>query len=610
MTQAIRLPIIDLTSPDRTSTARAIRQACVDVGFFYLINHGVEEKFFNKVLQQSKKFFSLPLDEKMKVVRRNHRGYTPLYAEKLDPSSTTQGDSKESFYIGSPEDKSVASNLNQWPAEEVLPCWRSTMEDYHTRVLDAGVRLISLIALALELDEDFFQKTGACNPPNGVLRLLHYPGELQLSEQVVYGASAHSDYGMLTLLATDGVGGLQARLPGEIQATSDMGRCASSQWVGSLHIMGFLYLHCGTYKLLNDEGDGDIVLGELEYFGECRDFGYCRRFKVEEVSGAIRTMRRGRAMGPDEIPVDFWKFSGESGLRWLTNLFNNIFKAAKMPKAWRWNTMIPLFKNKGDIQSCNNYWGIELLSHMMKIWERVVDRRLRKIVSISENQFVFMPGRSTTEAIHLVRRLVEQYRERKRDLHMVFIDLEKAYDKVPREVLWRCLEGQVPWCMLFADDIVLIDESRQGVNDKLEVWRQTLVAIRPAMLYGAECWPVKNSHIQKLKVSEMRMLLWMCGFTRADRIRNEIIREKVGVVLVEDKMREVRLRWFVHVMRRGMDAPVRRRERLALDGFKRGRGRSKKYRREVIRCDMKLLQLTEDMTLDRKVWRKSIRIEG
>lgn len=103
--------------------------------------------------------------------------------------------------------------------------------------------------------------------------------------------------------------------------------------------MGFLYLHCGTYKLLNDEGDGDIVLGELEYFGECRDFGYCRRFKVEEVSGAIRTMRRGRAMGPDEIPVDFWKFSGESGLRWVTNLFNIIFKAAKVPEAWRWSTI-------------------------------------------------------------------------------------------------------------------------------------------------------------------------------------------------------------------------------------------------------------------------------
>ncbi|KAJ8557949.1 hypothetical protein K7X08_004715 [Anisodus acutangulus] len=209
MTESIQLPIIDLTSPDRISTARAIRQACVEVGFFYLINHGVDEKLFKQVVEQSKQLFSLPLEEKMKLVRRKHRGYTPLYAEKLDPTSATQGDSKESFYIGPLEGKSVVSNLNQWPAEEVLPCWRSTIEDYHRRVLDAGIRLISLVALALELDEDFFHKAGACDSPNGFLRLLHYPGKLQLPEQVVYGASAHSDYGMLTLLATDGVGGLQ-----------------------------------------------------------------------------------------------------------------------------------------------------------------------------------------------------------------------------------------------------------------------------------------------------------------------------------------------------------------------------------------------------------------
>ncbi|KAF3670996.1 putative 2-dehydro-3-deoxyphosphooctonate aldolase [Capsicum annuum] len=99
----------------------------------------------------------------------------------------------------------------------------------------------------------------------------------------------------------------------------------------------------------------------------------------------------------------------------------------------------------------------------------------------------------------------------------------------------------------------------------------------------------------------MRMLRWMCGLTRGDRVRNEIIREKVGVASVDNKMREGRLRWFGHVMRRGTNAPVRRCERLALDGFRKRRGRPNKYWREVIKHDMEQLQLTEDMTLDRKV---------
>lgn len=70
-------------------------------------------------------------------------------------------------------------------------------------------------------------------------------------------------------------------------------------------------------------------------------------------------MRKGRATMPNEIPIDFWKYSGGAGLRWMIDLFNGIFRTLKMPEAQIWSMMIPLYKNKGNIQSCNNYKGIK-----------------------------------------------------------------------------------------------------------------------------------------------------------------------------------------------------------------------------------------------------------
>ncbi|KAM2694147.1 hypothetical protein EV2_008244 [Malus domestica] len=132
--------------------------------------------------------------------------------------------------------------------------------------------------------------------------------------------------------------------------------------------------------------------------------------------------------------------------------------------------------------------------------------------------------------------------------------------------------------------------------------------IRPAMLYGTECWAVKHQHVHKMGVAEMRMLRWMCGHTRKDKIRNEDIRGKVGVAEIEGKMRENRLRWFGYVQRRPTDAPIRRCDYGTEVQGRRGRGRPKKTLEETLRKDLEYLDLTKDMTQDRAQWRSKIHI--
>jgi hypothetical protein len=90
-----------------------------------------------------------------------------------------------------------------------------------------------------------------------------------------------------------------------------------------------------------------------------------------------------------------------------------------MPDKWRQNILVPIFKNNGGVQSCTNYRGIKLISHTMKLWERIIEHRLREVTNVTENQFGFMPGRSTMEPIFLIRQLMERWKEQKKDLHMV-----------------------------------------------------------------------------------------------------------------------------------------------------------------------------------------------
>ncbi|KAK3521466.1 hypothetical protein QTP70_005778 [Hemibagrus guttatus] len=260
------------------------------------------------------------------------------------------------------------------------------------------------------------------------------------------------------------------------------------------------------------------------------------KIRKDEVRKALKRMKSGKAVGPDDIPVEVWKCLGEAAVEFLTSLLNRVLESERMPEEWRRSVFVPIFKNKGDVQSCSNYRGIKLMSHTMKLWERVVEARLRKVVEICEQQYGFMPRKSTTDAIFALRILMEKYRDGQRELHCVFVDLEKAYDRVPREELWYCMRKsgvaekyvrvvqdmyersrtvvrcavrqteefkvevglhqgsalspflfaivmdqlseevrqESPWTMMFADDIVICSESREQVEENLERWRFAL----------------------------------------------------------------------------------------------------------------------------------------
>ena len=150
-------------------------------------------------------------------------------------------------------------------------------------------------------------------------------------------------------------------------------------------------------------------------------------------------MKKGKAQGPDDIPVEPWIALGNKGVEFLVNFFNRLLQGEKMPDEWRRSVLVPLYKGKGDIKECGNYWGIKLISHTMKLGKRIIEARIRKEVTIAEQQFGFKPGKSTTDAIFCLRMLLEKWTEGQKAMHCAFIDLEKTHDRVPREELWECL---------------------------------------------------------------------------------------------------------------------------------------------------------------------------
>ena len=215
------IPIIDvagLRSPhlrEREAVAAEMGRAARDTGFLYVAGHGISLTLLHAAFEAANALFDLPAAQKQALdIRRSphNRGYAGFLTEQLD--ETALPDRKEAFNIGfdlAPDDPELLAGvpfrgLNVWPD---LPGWRATMLAYFDACMDLGRVLHRGFALDLGIDEDFFSPL--IDRPMATLRMLRYPPRDPAVPPEALGAGTHTDYGNITLLATDGVPGLQVR---------------------------------------------------------------------------------------------------------------------------------------------------------------------------------------------------------------------------------------------------------------------------------------------------------------------------------------------------------------------------------------------------------------
>ncbi|TWW59266.1 R2DM Retrovirus-related Pol polyprotein from type II retrotransposable element [Takifugu flavidus] len=159
-----------------------------------------------------------------------------------------------------------------------------------------------------------------------------------------------------------------------------------------------------------------------------------------EVAELVKQLPGGGAPGADEIRPGYLKALDVVGLSWLTRLCNIAWTSGAVPLDWQTGVVVPIFKS-GHQRVCSNYWGITLLSLPGKVYARVLEKRIRLIVEplIEEEQCRFCPGRGTTDQLFTLAGVLKGSWEFAKPVHMCFVDLEKAYDRVPRSILWGVL---------------------------------------------------------------------------------------------------------------------------------------------------------------------------
>jgi isopenicillin N synthase-like dioxygenase len=216
-----RLPVVDVApllggeASARDAAARAIGAACRDLGFFYAAGHAISVATMTALADASRRFFALPEAEKMKIAMvhggRAWRGFFPVGGEL----TSGKPDIKEGVYFGEelgPDDPRVKAGLplhgaNLFP--DAVPELRVAVMTFMREAERSAHAIMEGVALSLGLEAHYFRRTYTSDPTL-LFRIFHYPAS---TANAGWGVGEHTDYGLLTLLAQDDIGGLEVKTP-------------------------------------------------------------------------------------------------------------------------------------------------------------------------------------------------------------------------------------------------------------------------------------------------------------------------------------------------------------------------------------------------------------
>ena len=226
-------------------------------------------------------------------------------------------------------------------------------------------------------------------------------------------------------------------------------------------------------------------------------------------------------MCPQGTVVERIGVAGDMSTSMIRDLAAAIILDGKVPSDWEQSFIVCLYKGKGDALERGNYRGPKLTEQVMKILKRIVDGLIRQLMSIDYSQFGFIPGRGTTDTIFVVRQLYEKYPAANKRLYMAFVDLEKAFDRVPWKVIWWVLRklGVEEWIVRLVQGMYANARSRvrvsEGYSEEFEVFTMDQ--------YSARCSSslcLKPYHMSSALGSPGRTSMPMTLLSSLNRLRN------------------------------------------------------------------------------------------